>query len=110
MRVLLNDNDPDGIYAYEDEQLLDALATTVDMGRVPGFIMENGGIVPDLLPAIDPTNFTRLCLWAVRFFIVDRSRVSFNTRAFSESIGQPFELVDALLNDLYKLEHGDQCL
>lgn len=111
VRVLLGDNDPDGIYAYEDQQLLDGLKTVVEFGRVPGYIIDgNGEVSPNLVAAEDAPNYMRLCLHTARLFVVERSRIAFNSRAFSESIGQPFELVDALINDIYQLDNGNQCL
>lgn len=115
VRTLLNDNDPDGIYAYEDQQLIDALKTVVDFGRVPGYEIDGESVKPSVesQPEVTPANpdaFLRLCLHAVKVFVVDRTRVTFNTRAFSESIGQPTELVNLVIDDIYTLENGTQCL
>lgn len=110
VRSLLNDNDPDGIYAYENEQIVDALQSVVEFGKVPGFVIADSAIVPDLVAADDPNNYYRLCLRTAEMFVRERTRVSFNTRAFSEVIGQPFELVDAIIQEIYKLDNGEQCL
>jgi hypothetical protein len=106
LRVLLRDNDPD-IAVIETSELIAAIKMALNMGKVPGYAVSSGAISPDLTAA-DPTAYALLVYHAARPFVVNATRESFNTRGFSESIGAPSELIDLVIQELYKIENGEQ--
>jgi hypothetical protein len=111
IRSILSDTDPD-VPAFDTEQIEDAVRTVLKMGRIPGFTLGNDldTVSPRLDWRTDPLSYSRVVMHAVRLFVVGITRTSFNTRAFSESIGEPKELVDSVINDVYKLDNGEMSL
>lgn len=116
VRVLIGDNDPD-IQLLEDAQLYAAMRTVLDLGKVTG-IETSGyavdtprtGVTPDLTAVADPKGFAQLVYHTARLFLMNRTPISWRTRAFSETIGNNYEAVWNVIEDLYSLENGDGCV
>jgi hypothetical protein len=106
VRALLNDNDPAGIYMIESEEILSAMKLILNTGKVPGYAVSSADVAPDLTPA-DPRAYALLVFHTAKIFVNAMQRESFNTRAFSESIGEARELIAAVIDEVYRLEHGE---
>jgi len=114
VRVLIGDNDPD-IQLRENAQIDAAIRTVVDMGKVTGdqVVVTNysvtptrDGITPDLTAADDPKAFSQLVLYTSRLFIADMGPAAWRTRAFSETVGNNYERIWMIIEDLWNLEFG----
>lgn len=107
VRALLNDNDPNGIYSIESDEILASMRLILNTGKVPGYAVSGVNVAPDLL-ATDPKAYALLIYHTAKIFTNAMTRESFNTRAFSESLGEPRELIGAIIDEVYNLENGDQ--
>ncbi len=109
VRVLLNDNDPAGIYDISTDEILASMRLALNLGKIPNYFLSGSDVSPDLIPATDPYSFSLFSYHAAWPFIRAMMRESFNTRAFSSSQGEQKELIDYHLNAIYILEQGDMC-
>ena len=109
LRAILQDQDED-VPTYANNQLADALRTVVDLGKVTGntdYRADADGISPDLSPASDPQAYARLLWHAAKLFIQGLTASSFVTRAFSQRVHEPRELINAVIEEVYNLDNGD---
>jgi hypothetical protein len=109
LRAVLGDRDPD-VHMYDGDQLSDAMTAVVNVGKVPGYaITQDGtGITPDLTPASDQPSYALLVYHTAKMFVVTLTATSYRTRAFSESFGDSKEFIVDILQEVYRLENGDQ--
>jgi len=109
MRAILQDQDED-VPTYASHQLAAALRTVVDLGKVTGkteYAAGEDGITPDLTPATDPAAYARLLWHAAKLFVQGLTASAFTTRAFSQRVGHPTELINAVIEEVYHLDNGD---
>lgn len=106
VRALLNDNDPMGVYMIDTEEIIAAMKLILNTGKVPGYAVSSTDVAPDLTPA-DTNAYARLVYHTAKIFTNVMARESFNTRAFSESIGEAKELIGAVIDEVYRLENGE---
>lgn len=106
IRFVLQDPDPD-VPIYSDYQLEQAIRGVVKLGKLPGYSVGAAGISPSLSAESDVTSYARLIWNVAKRFAVGITSSRFTTRAFSEAIGEPRELVDDILDEIYKLEEPD---
>ena len=110
LRAILQDQDED-VPTFANNQLAAALRLVVDLGKVSGIVIDytadDAGITPDLSPASDPQAYARLLWHAAKLFVRGLTSSSFTTRAFSQQMGQPRELIDAVIEEVYSLDNGD---
>jgi len=115
VRVIIGDNDPD-IQIRENSQILAAIKTVIDLGKVSGvqatgysLTTDRAGITPDLLAVEDPKALAQLVYSTAQLFAVDVAPTAWRTRAFSESIGANPERIMHILDELYRATNGDGC-
>lgn len=111
VRFLLGDHDPD-IPLIESSQIDNAVKLAVlgqeimdDDGNTLSIV--SGQISPDIDVATDPKAYTLIIYKAAKFFAQQFTRYSYRSRAFSENFGAKPDLVMGLMEDVYRLEHGD---
>jgi hypothetical protein len=114
LRVILSDRDLD-VHLYEAQQLTDAMTAVISLGKVvgdgvnapDGYSVSAGAISPSLTAVADPIAFAQLIWHTGRMFVAGLTSTHFRTRAFSESIGDPGELVNYIITELYSIESGE---
>jgi hypothetical protein len=113
VRVLIGDNHPD-ILVRDDTQIIAALATVVNLGKVSGdqtevpfYTLDTLGtsITPDLTPASDLRAYCQLIYHTAFIFAADVTPTHWHTRAFSETVGRNDDRAFNLMQEIYHTDN-----
>jgi hypothetical protein len=105
LRIFLQDFDAT-VRQYPDGVLSDAVCTTLQMGKVPGYLLtpDEASVTPD------PTTqaFSLITLHTVRLFTMSRpSQYKWATRGLEERFGSYDRFLTTLESDIHQLENGE---
>lgn len=115
IRFFLGDNDPD-VPDYDSDQIDAGLRTIIKLGKVVNATTGEAYTVGDdgesVSPAIEESNtasYAQLVYYTAKVFADALDASSFSTRAFSERVAGGERRAAEILDEVYKLDHGDQC-
>lgn len=106
IRLLLGDLNDD-IPEYEGYQIDRAVKMVLSQGLVDGYAVSGEYVSPDLTMESDGLSYAKLAYNSAKVFAVALTDSSFNMRAYSERLGKPTELVGSILDEVYRMAHGD---